>query len=456
MKILYTKYSNDRAPEFQIRTDILLKDNGEKAFIKSAVNEKACAHIERLFDIHNGLKQCFEKTIFVPNSIGRNENGCEFQFIKGVSLEELLDASFVSDDYGVFQELYSTFLDNIYLAANTKFEPGAKYNEVFGEWKLEGEYDSMPMTNIDVIFPNVLVKDGKWNIIDYEWSFDFPIPVKFVAFRAIHYYLSFGREKSVLQHIDMYEKAGISEEEKEYFLECENNFQRWLMSDYYSLWNANDDMKGRLYYPLFMAEKRAIADSKKNIIVFLYKNGKKTKEYTIKPDINEEGNCLFQINLTNEKTDKVEIYPYSGECSISVKGIVALEKNKNSFLPYSCNGQEIGDNKWAFFEKPCIVANDILDETENIYVEYDLNPSQSEDMMRNILWKERFVNEIEDKTEEIKRLKAENVEYEERIFEEHKNATEYKAKLDGIVNSKAWKLVKPLRKISAFIKKDNI
>ena len=109
----------------------------------------------------------------------------------------------------------------------------------------------------DIILSNILVDGEKWNIIDYEWTYDFLIPAKFVIFRTIHYYLSFGREDFVGKNIDMYEMAGISETERIFFLSCEENFQKFLMRGHHALWQINDAMKSRLYYPYGLLENRS-------------------------------------------------------------------------------------------------------------------------------------------------------------------------------------------------------
>lgn len=33
--------------------------------------------------------------------------------------------------------------------------------------------------DIDLIFSNIMVQGNTWIVIDYEWTFDFPVPVDF-------------------------------------------------------------------------------------------------------------------------------------------------------------------------------------------------------------------------------------------------------------------------------------
>lgn len=46
--IIYTKYSNDRAKEFSIRTDIILHQDGTKFVVKKALDENAQKHIKAI------------------------------------------------------------------------------------------------------------------------------------------------------------------------------------------------------------------------------------------------------------------------------------------------------------------------------------------------------------------------------------------------------------------------
>ena len=53
----------------------------------------------------------------------------------------------------------------------------------------------MKISNYDLIFANLIIpedaedKNNKWNVIDYEWSFEKDIDIKEIAFRAVYCYL---------------------------------------------------------------------------------------------------------------------------------------------------------------------------------------------------------------------------------------------------------------------------
>lgn len=67
------------------------------------------------------------------------------------------------------------------------FMPDAQFVQVFGEVSFPVEMECGKEMNIDMSFDNIIKDqtDSKYKIIDYEWVFSFPIPVKFVIYRAV-------------------------------------------------------------------------------------------------------------------------------------------------------------------------------------------------------------------------------------------------------------------------------
>ena len=65
-KILYSKFSNERNPQFAIRTDIV-KDNQNRYYVvKAAAMDEAKPHIKQILRWNKELKVLFEKTKLEP------------------------------------------------------------------------------------------------------------------------------------------------------------------------------------------------------------------------------------------------------------------------------------------------------------------------------------------------------------------------------------------------------
>lgn len=57
----------------------------------------------------------------------------------------------------------------------------------------------------------------------------FPIPVNYIVYRAIHYYADTTAKRKELLSFGLYERAGITEEEKVLYAEMEEAFQRYVL-----------------------------------------------------------------------------------------------------------------------------------------------------------------------------------------------------------------------------------
>ena len=56
-----------------------------------------------------------------------------------------------------------------------------------------------------------VVMTRPYTLLDYEWTFEFPVPCEFVLYRIIHYYIQTHKVREVLNAAGFYEKFGISE-----------------------------------------------------------------------------------------------------------------------------------------------------------------------------------------------------------------------------------------------------
>ncbi len=61
-----------------------------------------------------------------------------------------------------------------------------RFREVFGSRELVGDVVCVCPANIDLILDNIFEIDGKYQVIDCEWIFDFPVPTQFFLWRTIN------------------------------------------------------------------------------------------------------------------------------------------------------------------------------------------------------------------------------------------------------------------------------
>ena len=150
------------------------------------------------------LSEQYKPADVAVNKCTLTEKGAEFEFLKGQTVEEVLDEYIERDDLKGFIGVIKNYAAKLEQLVNK----GAN--------------------NIDLIFSNIILIDGKWNIIDFEWTFEAEVPLKFILHRAIVLYFE-QKEYLSLQCGDICRMLGITEIEQERFFEWEHQLQLHLL-----------------------------------------------------------------------------------------------------------------------------------------------------------------------------------------------------------------------------------
>ena len=173
-RLLYEKLSNERAPQFNIVTDIVDRD-GTKLVIKRPYSKEANDHIHRVFGAYQGLCQTLQGSAFKVNDSRLVGDTIESQFLTGKHIDRSQSESFVKA------------IKDAYMSHASFFTLTQGFAEVFGQVDLPKNTLAAPFVDIDLIFDNIIDTEDGWQIIDYEWTFDFPIPINYIYYRAIKY-----------------------------------------------------------------------------------------------------------------------------------------------------------------------------------------------------------------------------------------------------------------------------
>lgn len=189
-KILYAKCSNDRAPQFRIMTQIV-ESGGKKIVRKSATDDAAKAHVSAMVLHEKAMAKMFSGSKFVANKIiSADDNSIDFEYVEGQSYDGCLDERLKENDFDGLRRGVRDFFGEIDKIATAEFKQTEQSSAVFGADVFEEGEKSIPVGNIDLIFQNVVVCGSDWNVIDYEWTFDFAVPARFLKWRALFNYLS--------------------------------------------------------------------------------------------------------------------------------------------------------------------------------------------------------------------------------------------------------------------------
>ena len=238
-RTIYSKYSNERAERFRIRTDIVTDEAGEKKVYKYACTIQAGDHIRRQEELGKQLDAAYagSRITFCPCTTEDVPGGCRSvsPFVQGDNLQHLMEQAVEAGDWENVEQMVAAYADRVSgSGGEIPFDRTPEFAEVFGEGKLTEGIPCATVSGVVLIFSNIFVESGKaaadsaWTVIDYEWTFPFPVPKKYLIYRAVYYayYQIFKAEGKSLA--DWLKSAGLTEEETECFARMEEHFQEYL------------------------------------------------------------------------------------------------------------------------------------------------------------------------------------------------------------------------------------
>ncbi len=339
LPIIFEKYSNDRALEYAIRTEIL-NDDGEKKVKKHPLYNGAVPHIQKIVLSGEKLQQRYigGRLQICKSKLSEKENvSAEFEYVEGVTLTELLDKCLEQNDFDGFHSLFFEYVERI----NYRSE--------------------VPVSDYDLVFSNILVKDDTWTVIDYEWTFDKQMDTKEIAFRALYCYILENDKRNKLNTDLIFEKLEISEEIAEDFRKQEREFQRMVTGKRLSMAEIRNLLDKKIIEPLPLIAANEKARQKEAVQIYIDKGkGYSEEESYFVPDPYEEvGHAKFEL-LVDGNTHAVRIDPSHDSCVIKIieltlNGIsIPLSKPK-VFLTNGKIAERIPDKKMQTSIGPSIV-----------------------------------------------------------------------------------------------------
>lgn len=230
MDTVYVKYNRARKPEYQISTKIIDRGKDGLATVKSALGEAAIPHIKRMYENRTALENQHKNLSFADARMCGND-GVEFNYVEGKSLAALQKRLLTKKDidYDIdhfFERIFAKDDDNE--IDTVPFSSSEEFTNMFGDVadKWIGA-KSLKKTNIDLIIDNIIVKDNDWYCLDYEWTFDFLIPIDFVKYRTLQYFYNkfFVELQQVYPYEEFMSHWGFDEQKLELCKSMESSFQ---------------------------------------------------------------------------------------------------------------------------------------------------------------------------------------------------------------------------------------
>lgn len=236
--IIFTKYSNERREQFRIRTDICEDEEGCRTIRKTAAVPQAWQHISKLQEQYLWLRSDLKGTGLSVNVCESCQGGVSFPYLNGRTFEELLDELLAKNRISELTEKIGAYFSMF--SCEEPFAVTPQFTEVFGEVSFDRPQHSRAVSDIDMIFGNAIETEDGFELIDYEWTFDFPVPVKFIWYRCLYYYILGNAKRDALTKLDLFGHFGISETQCQQFAAMEDHFQQYILGSYTPVWKQYD------------------------------------------------------------------------------------------------------------------------------------------------------------------------------------------------------------------------
>lgn len=227
-KVLYTKYSNERKPEYRIATSIVERD-GKREVQKKALCECGRNHLNHMCNIKQDLLNLVKVYGWnIADCRMIDQSTVEMEYINGATLEHDLDECVKDKKFESIINIVNDISNKIYNHKDIKkFQISDQYVSIFGQEYFDESWHAYDLSNIDMIFSNIIISDGTYVLTDYEWVFDFQIPVEFILFRAILHSVALSK-LDVEQKNRIYHAFKISPEKISVLVEMEMKFQEYV------------------------------------------------------------------------------------------------------------------------------------------------------------------------------------------------------------------------------------
>ena len=226
--LVYVKFSSSRKKEFQLNT-ALEKKNGRFVVNKIPNCPEAVPFLHSLLDKYDLLLQG-SLPFDVIKSYRSNGDTISFEYTDAPSLQHKLLCALKSGNKVEFENLIAFYVRIVRDIKSVSSRTDEQFASIFGK----SEFTEMPCCEagcLDLNFDNIFLRDKKPVLIDYEWTFNFPIPADYIIFRALYaFYAHFNNFKpnSLLPLGEILSNLSISEALQREFLAFELNFQNYV------------------------------------------------------------------------------------------------------------------------------------------------------------------------------------------------------------------------------------
>lgn len=175
----FVKINSDRIEKFRTITTI----NSDGFVYKSPSSPKSDRHIKNMYD---ESKFKLGKIRYLDCEL--IDNSIRYKLLEEESLETRILNSIMNNNKEEFFRILEDYYDALFYESFESQEyANAQFLEVF---KIGSEmmFHCHEKSNLDLIFSNIFIINNEYVAIDYEWIFDFQIPLEYIFYRVLLHY----------------------------------------------------------------------------------------------------------------------------------------------------------------------------------------------------------------------------------------------------------------------------
>lgn len=218
--IAFVKLNSDRVEEF--RTITTIKSDG---FVyKSSLSPESDNHI---INMHEESKFKMGKISYLDCEL--IDNSIKYRLLKEKSLEDYILESIINNDRREFFRLLENYYDALfYNSFESQDYANSRFLRVF-EKESKATFHCHEKSNLDLIFSNIFIINDEYVAIDYEWIFDFQIPLEYIFYRVLlHYTLTNNVFKEFITINEVFDYFGLDSSNFDLFRTWDHNFIKYV------------------------------------------------------------------------------------------------------------------------------------------------------------------------------------------------------------------------------------
>lgn len=229
------KRTDYRKNKYQVITKIVGDTEGDAAkadkrtVTKTPVYADGREHVEHILLSYDKLCAIFEKDKSLRVCPARKDSDSViFDYINGRSYSAIFEGICAGGNYDEIAAFLDAYKSIIWqMKDSDDFTASSDFKYIFGEKPVPANLESGSFVNTDMILSNIIMAGETSWIIDYEWVFEFQIPLLYVFWRGIFTSVPFSILNDELKD-RLYARYGISKELFADFLAMEESYAKYI------------------------------------------------------------------------------------------------------------------------------------------------------------------------------------------------------------------------------------